>query len=64
MGRTACGGWNRLVSTCHRERGIQMLMSAQGVTLRLQDYGEDDRMLTILTKEQGVIYAYARGAGG
>lgn len=39
-----------------------MLMSAEGVTLRLQDYGEDDRMLTILTREQGVIYAYARGA--
>lgn len=32
------------------------------MTLRLQDYGEDDRMLTILTREQGVIYAYARGA--
>lgn len=39
-----------------------MLMSAEGVTLRLQDYGEDDRMLTILTREQGVVYAYARGA--
>ena len=39
-----------------------MLLSTNGLILREQNTGEDDRIVTILTKERGVIRAFANKA--
>lgn len=47
----------------NRHRGIfAMLLSTNGLILREQNTGEDDRIITILTKERGVIRAFANKA--
>ena len=37
-------------------------MKTEGLILRTQDYKESDKLLTILTKDAGVVAAYAGGA--
>ncbi|MBP6887208.1 MAG: DNA repair protein RecO [Oscillospiraceae bacterium] len=39
-----------------------MQMKTEGLILRTQDYKESDKLLTILTKDAGVVTAYAGGA--
>ena len=39
-----------------------MHLSVDAVVLRTQNYGESDRLCTLLTRSHGTIYAYARGA--
>lgn len=39
-----------------------MLIKAEGIVLRTNDYGEGNKILTILTKDQGKLSLMARGA--
>ncbi len=39
-----------------------MQMKTDGIVLREQKYNENDRLLTVLTRKYGLVYAYARGA--
>lgn len=39
-----------------------MLIKTEGIVLRTNDYGEGNKILTLLTKEQGKISIMARGA--
>ncbi|HSM92508.1 MAG TPA: DNA repair protein RecO, partial [Anaeromyxobacteraceae bacterium] len=37
-------------------------LKVEGIVLRVVDYGESDRIVTLLTRERGKVGAYARGA--
>jgi DNA repair protein RecO (recombination protein O) len=37
-------------------------VKVEGIVLRVVDYGESDRIVTLLTRERGKVGAYARGA--
>ena len=37
-------------------------LKVEGIVLRTIDYGESDRIVTLLTRERGKLGAYARGA--
>ncbi len=39
-----------------------MQIKTDGVVLKVQNYNDDDRLLTILTRASGVVYAFAGGA--
>jgi len=39
-----------------------MQVKTDGVVLKVQNYNDDDRLLTILTRSSGVVYAFAGGA--
>ncbi len=39
-----------------------MQVKTDGIVLKEQKYNENDRLLTILTRNQGLIYTFARGA--
>src|SRR5512133_532120 len=37
-------------------------LKVEGIVLRVVDYGESDRIVTLLTRERGKVGAFARGA--
>ncbi len=39
-----------------------MQIKTKGIVLKVQDYNENDKLLSVLTEDRGVIYAYASGA--
>ncbi len=39
-----------------------MQIKTKGIVLKAQDFNENDKLLSILTEDRGVIYAYASGA--
>ena len=40
----------------------KLQITTDGIVLKSQDYKENDKLLTILTRELGVVFAVARGA--
>lgn len=39
-----------------------MQIKTDGIVLREQKYNDNDRLLTVLTRKQGLVYTFARGA--
>lgn len=39
-----------------------MQIKTKGIVLKAQDFNENDKLLSILTEDRGVVYAYASGA--
>ncbi len=39
-----------------------MQIKTKGIVLKSQDFNENDKLLSILTEDRGVVYAYASGA--
>ena len=39
-----------------------MQIKTKAIVLRAQDYNENDKLLTLLTKERGLVFAYVFGA--